>query len=361
MNWKAITPSQIIWIGLGIATLALKGCADKHPILTETLYSRGLFRQFRASFDAFSAILPFPAFWIFWVLILVWLYRFVRFWKKDELGNVLWWSNAYRLLAFVGALVTIFYFSWGFNYARVPLATQVGLEITKIDSLALRRELEAATNDLIAAKTALDSTQNDTFDLKILLPEVQKLLTHWHLPQATSTPKLRVLAPDGILQRFGSTGVYWAWTGECNVDGGVHPLALPFTAAHELGHGFGWANEASCNFIAYVACVESENLMMRYSGYINYFRYVASSYKAIASTDYAAFRAKLATAIINDLDDMNVAAKRYPSWVDTSSFYEWFLKSQGVKEGIGSYSRVVEMVAAWREQGFGNVAPTEEE
>lgn len=50
-------------------------------------------------------------------------------------------------------------------------------------------------------------------------------------------------------------GMFIPFTGEALVDATRSPVAIPFTAAHELAHMLGIADEAEANFVAYENCV----------------------------------------------------------------------------------------------------------
>jgi hypothetical protein len=125
-------------------------------------------------------------------------------------------------------------------------------------------------------------------------------------------------------------------------------LEKPYDLAHEMAHGYGWTDEATANFIAYLTCIQSKNAFVRYSGLLNHYRYVASNCKRLNTEGYQKFRDSLPEGIKADLDAINQRQKMYPSWLETDWMNDVFLRSQGVKEGVASYSRVVVLVYSWR-------------
>ena len=62
------------------------------------------------------------------------------------------------------------------------------------------------------------------------------------------------------------TGVYTFFTGESNLNVNMPDYTLPFTAAHEFAHQRGVAREDEANFIAYIACINSDDPYIKYSG-----------------------------------------------------------------------------------------------
>jgi hypothetical protein len=367
-----------IWVLIGMSSIVLKMIADAFPNSAETFYSRGLYLYIRRFWDISFAYSPIPLFHLFWVGILLFLYHLVRVWTRKNVPIVQKRKIfIHKLLSALGILITGFYFLWGFNYSRPLFTKQIELKILKIDSLQLRQELEIAASELINSKQkisnySLDSNSIDSIskliidsksidyksktsfprDLETQIRQDVTALLNEYKFSAGGKLRGRSLKPNGILRRFGATGVYWPWAGECNMDNSLHPLDKPFTLAHELSHGYGWADEGTCNFLAYLSCRKSTNLYVQYAGYINYYRYVAGNYKHQNPVLYDAFRKTLPEAIRQDLDALNANSKLYPEWFDTNFIYEKYLKSQGVKEGLSSYSRIVLMVHAWREKTF---------
>jgi len=180
---------------------------------------------------------------------------------------------------------------------------------------------------------------------------VEKLLEKLNYPTA-GTVRGRQLQPKGILLRFSTAGVYFPWTGESNIDAGLHPIQIPFTMAHEFAHGYGFTDEGTCNFLAYLACIQSENKMFQYSGHLSYWRYLASSYRRFDRENYTAYFKTLPKGIIADLYAIDANSDKYPNILPElrDAAYDTYLKTQGIGEWMKSYSRIVMLVKAWREK-----------
>jgi hypothetical protein len=223
-----------------------------------------------------------------------------------------------------------------------------------LDSLSLKNELDTATSEMIAAKQTLLNTplsyedisngfeQNIRGDVSNYLSK-NGFFAHGKL-------RGRQIRPQGFLFGFGISGIYMPFIGESNIDDGLHPLEKPFAMAHEMAHGYGWTEEATANFIAYLACINSTDPYTRYSGFLNYFRYAAGNYRRVNPVAYAAFREKLPDVIKADLEAINKRQNSFKVWFNTEWLNDIFLRSQGVKEGTQSYSRVVTLVYSWRKK-----------
>ena len=159
----------------------------------------------------------------------------------------------------------------------------------------------------------------------------------------------RFLRPKGIFLRFSSAGLYWPFVGEGNIDSGLPHLQQPFTLAHEIAHGYGITNEGVCNFIAYLACQQSGNAYLQYSGKVAYWRYLAIAYQGLQKNKYWEYRNNLPAGFQADLEAINRTLAKYPDIMPRfrNFAYDQYLKSQGIAEGMASYSQIIMLEDAY--------------
>ena len=353
-NIKSIW-AQWHWTMLGLMALMIRFIADGTPQYVEQFYSRGVFLGVRWLFDWSFAWLPFPLLLVFYGVIIYYVFKFFKsFISKQIPFRKRLLNSGQQLINFIGFIVFSFLMLWGFNYARPNFSTQIGLTLEKPDTLALRKELEIAANEAINARQlinngplSIEGFPNDFEDK--MRADVSNFLEKNNF-KAGGRLRGRQISPDGLLFRFGISGIYMPFIGESSIDNAVHPLEKPFTMAHELAHGYGWTEEATANFVAYLSCINSTDNYTRYSGLISYYRYVASNYKRVNPEAYKAFRSQLPDGFRSDLEAINQSLLRYPTWFSTDKINDIFLKSQGVTEGVASYSRIVILVYSWRKK-----------
>ena len=145
------------------------------------------------------------------------------------------------------------------------------------------------------------------------------------------------------------TGVYSFFTGEANVNTAYPDYMQIYTAAHELAHQRGIGREDEANFVAFLACVESEHPYIRYSGYMNLLEYVLS---ALYAADPAAFynlSEKFNRTIRSELYGYQSFRSRYEDNLigDISSgVNNAYLTVQGA-DGLQSYGLVVDLAVAY--------------
>jgi len=347
-----------IWIGLGLITLLIRYITP--PELIEQYYSRGIFLGIRSVFDLGFGWFPLPLFYVFYLILIGWGIReLIRTnWRKFKSWRGIQ-NSLFSLTAFIGGIFFFFFFLWGYNYGRIPLVRQVSLKPQPASIEELRKLLTEITPQVLEARNRLSFSQSDTLAAD-QLPDKMELKCRQAVVQTLSElgyptsgrVRGRVLFTKGILLRFGSSGVYWPFVGEGNIDGGLHTLQQPFTLCHELAHGYGIANEGVCNFLAYVATQHSADPYIRYSGLLCYWRYVAIAFQRGAYEEYQALRNDLPKGFIADLDAINHTLDLYPDFFPKLRYaaYDSYLKSQGIAEGMKSYSSIIMLVEAWKKK-----------
>ncbi len=146
------------------------------------------------------------------------------------------------------------------------------------------------------------------------------------------------------------SGVYTFFTGEANINVNFPDYTIPFTAAHELAHQRGIAREDEANFVAFLVCIESDDVYIRYSGFLNLYEYVAS---ALYSANYELYREnyyKQPQTIINERIAYSKFFDKYRENVvaDVSeATNNAYLQSQGSPQGTRSYGMVVDLAIAY--------------
>ena len=351
-----------IWIGLGALAMLTRWLLGYCPSCTEQWYSQGIFLGIRNIIDYTVALSPVALVYFFFPILLFVTFRRIRrsFQKempvKQRLGSTL-----LSIGAFVFGVIFFFLVLWGYNYGRVQVEEHMGFEAPPVKVSEIKSELDYFTDTLSAIREGSFSNNTLALDESFLSESIEKDIRAEMIALLQSldypTPgrvRGRILKPKGILLRFSTAGVYFPWTGECHIDGGLHPLQIPFVLAHELAHGYGFTDEGSCNFLAFLACAKSNNTFVKYSGYLNYWRYLAGEYRYYYPKEYPDFRAALPQGIQNDLNAINETMRKYPDILPKLRYYayETYLKAQGIDEGMKNYNRVIMLVTGYRKNNL---------
>ncbi len=347
-------------IGFGILSLLLRIIAGLFPAWTESLYSRGLYVYIRKIADATITRLPVPWMYVFFIVLIIFIIYKI---KNTSIRNYKiqyknWFLN---ILAFIGFALSYFLWSWGFNYARVPVADHLKLDLQPMDSTQMLVELEAvrlraleARKQIPGATEAALNWGHISTDLEELSRiELEKQLQKYGYPTPGKV-NIRMLFPKGSLLRNNTSGIYFPFVFEGHVDPGLHPLQQGFTIPHELAHGYGFGDEGTCNFWAYVTCVESGNPFLTYCGELAYRNYLLREIWKRHPYTFKKCIETIPIEIKNDRDAIKAEMKKYPDWLPgvQEIAYDAYLRTQGVSAGIDSYNEVVILVDAWRRKNI---------
>ena len=159
----------------------------------------------------------------------------------------------------------------------------------------------------------------------------------------------KAMAFSRLMDLVGLTGIFTAYTGEMTVNRDTPDVSLPFTISHECAHRTTVTQEADANFVAFLACIHSENPAYRYSGYYSAFIYC---YNAIAKTDKET-QATLWNGMNDQLRaDVLSANEHYaqfekPIKKAAQKANDSYLRSFNQLTGVNNYGAVAGALMAW--------------
>lgn len=81
-----------------------------------------------------------------------------------------------------------------------------------------------------------------------------------------------------MMYQANCTGVYFPFSMEANYNAYLSDLSYGATVAHELSHLKGYIYEDEADFMAYLACIGSDEAYLRYSGYLSILGYLQNDY-----------------------------------------------------------------------------------
>ena len=178
------------------------------------------------------------------------------------------------------------------------------------------------------------------------------------------TPKSMMFS--WLMSRTGYAGMYFALTGEANINTKMPGPLLPVTVAHEHAHQLGVFAEDEANFVGMVACIASGNIEFEYSGYLKGLMYLLPALSNADPEAWLEINASLSDGVKRDWQD------NYNFWesqrsVDTGvaffdkmfttitlsvsdavdAVYDGFLKSQNQELGLKSYGACVDLLVEY--------------
>lgn len=150
-----------------------------------------------------------------------------------------------------------------------------------------------------------------------------------------------------IMSYLDFTGFFFPMTGEANLNMDSPAFLLPSTSQHEIAHQRGVAAEQECNFVAVLACLESDYADFNYAGAALACIYLGN---ALAGADYDAYAEIYYTLSDTVRADFKAQSAYWDQFRDSvpqkasNTVYDSFLKSNDQELGMQSYGACVNLL-----------------
>ena len=350
-----------LWLLLGIPVgLALYLLALFVPDFAEW-YARYPYHWLSLAVNRVTGLLPFSLAEILLVLliaaVLFWLiFGIVRFIRKRE-------NRRKRLVRFLltplcalSVVWFLFVVTCGINYSRYTFSQVSGLPIrdSSVEELyelnvSLAQEVsrlrqELPENQWGVMESGFSSSSEKAEQARISYDTLEK--EYPTLFSGYAAPK-SVLA-SRLMSWCNITGIFVPFTFEANVNVDVPDYSQPATMCHELSHLRGYMREDEANFIAYLACRNSENVEFQYSGAMLAFVYANNALYSADSELGQQVYSSLYEGVQRDFAYNSAYWKQFEGPVSdiASSVNDTYLKANQQQDGVKSYGRVVDLLLA---------------
>ena len=340
---RIIRPLQIVVITIAALVAVVRWPAD----LVERYFARGVYPRLQGVLTAWSnqtsvALFDFLAL-VGGVVALAWIVRSVQLMRRRRsLGPLLGTAGN---VATLGALIYLWFIAaWGLNYARQPLESGLDYRSERVSAEAVRAlALRAAdeVNRLHAPGHAagFPGAYEMPPSLVVAIHDVERRLGR-PVPTVPSRPKRTLLGP--FFRAAGVDGMHAPFLLETMLNPDLTPPERPAVLAHEWAHLAGYAPEDDASFVGLLAALKADPAM-RYSAWLALF------HEAIAILPGRDQQELVARLEPGPMEDRAAIARRQQARVEVVSRASWetydrYLKTQGVPEGVQSYSRVVQLL-----------------
>ena len=173
-------------------------------------------------------------------------------------------------------------------------------------------------------------------------------------------PKPKALLTSDFFSQQYMCGYYFPFSMEANYNDVMYIMNKPATMCHELAHLRGYIYEDEANFISYLACTQSEDLLFQYSGYLSVLNYLDNDFYKAVGKDAKKYleQPRIEEQVYED--NVFVTQKEWEriekkALISTETveqvsdvFIETNLKVNGVADGKISYSRVVRLLLQYQ-------------
>ena len=287
------------------------------------------------------------------------LVAFVR--GRSRRRFVLWRAVA-TMFAVLSVAYCIFALMCGLNYYRYTFTQHTGYDVEEADADAAQRQeelvrLASSLADDLGQTRAQLGDDADLFDAEPgqfeqyaqeSVEAMRKLAEQYPvLDRPLYSPPKPVLASE-LMSYANIGGMFFPFTMESNINVDNPFFVVPWTMTHELAHQCGFMREDEANFIAYLACKQSDDALMRYSGYLLAYDNAVSALRKVDPEAAKAIGSGLSAAVRRDL------AQRAEHWAQyegpiqdvSNAANDTYLKANDQADGMRSYGRMVDLLLA---------------
>jgi hypothetical protein len=239
----------------------------------------------------------------------------------------------------------LFFWGWGLNYHRKPIENRLGIENSPAPSneqiIQLTKETADLLNRLWPVVAQVDSIEEGALS-RMVSSRVRYIVAHidgqdW---SAASRIKHSYLA-NWWFRAAGIEGIFNPYGHEPILVSGLSDFEQPFLIAHELAHVQGIADEGDANFVAYMACLESDRTEFQYSAAFQMWLHLDGSTSQLEPGPRRDLRTYYDRIKANEVPQITRLQ---------SAILDRHLKVFGVPEGIRSYSKIVTLAIATRDR-----------
>ena len=232
-------------------------------------------------------------------------------------------------------------------------------DYTDADLLIFTKKLIIKTNEIQTQITKNDSSkvvfpysQEQVFEMNL---NGYKTLSNQYTSFEYSNPSIKKSLFSLPLTYMGFGGYLNPFTNEAQVNYLMPMYNLPTATCHEMAHQMGFASESECNFIGFLASVKNDDLYFKYSGYSFALRYCLGNWQIRNEKVFDELVKTVHPGILKNYKESEDFWRQYDTFIDKGFhfFYDNFLKFNQQKEGMESYSKLVNlMVGYYKEKDF---------
>jgi hypothetical protein len=326
------------------------------PDWVEAYYSEGIYPVISQFFRMLFGRIPFSVGEILYLLLIILAVRYV------VVNRMRIRKHPWRFLRNLVLVFSVFYFTfnlvWALNYYRKPIAERFGIRdsVRPSEVIDLTERLILKTNRLQLEITG-DSTEmvrvpyDDGAIFRKTIEEYGRLQKQFPF-LAYPRPNLKKSNSGALMGYLGIGGYLNPFTNEAQVNGLTPAFRLPVVTAHEIGHQIGYSKENETNFIGYLVTMKNEDIYFRYSASAYALSYCLSAIRRTDAEKFAQLSEKINAGVWKNYLELNAFNLKYANPFEPvfKSIFSTFLKANQQKDGIKSYSKIVELMVGYHEK-----------
>ncbi|GAC1576011.1 MAG: hypothetical protein NVS3B7_08760 [Candidatus Elarobacter sp.] len=336
-TWRAFALDAVAF-----ALAALAAAAPLSPDFVEHAYANGFFAALNRAFVPLSdripvafgdleAIVVVAALIVWWVRALRDAPRGTR--KRRALALLVHTAG----WAAVG--IVLFELLWGWNYRRTTVVARVDFERSRVNDVAVAAFSERIVKILNDDVGAAHAETLDRAKLRAAFqPLVARLGDGWDVD--VTVPKATLL--ERYYEAAGIGGQYSPFAFETLLNSSFLPVEVPRALAHEWAHVGGFTDEGDANYIGTLACLRSDDPLIRYSGAFWTYGDLPEAQRRRLKLDprvIADFQAARTRFLLHYMPQVFAI-----QW----KMYDRYLRTNGVAGGVASYGYFLQLLVGTR-------------
>ena len=247
---------------------------------------------------------------------------------------------------------------WGLNYYRRPLTQQFNIRdsVTTTEVITLAKQLIRQTNSLQVGITGdttkgveVPYTHRQIFSKTLqgyeIIEKQYPFLTYEHA-------NLKAGNSGAILAYLGIGGYLNPFTSEAQVNALTPAFRLPVVTAHEIGHQVGYAKENETNFIGYLVTLKNDDIYFQYAAAAYALSHCLSAIKRVNIEEFEHLSPLINAGVWQNYQELFDFNLKYDNPFEPvfKSVFSTFLKANQQRDGIKSYSKIVQLMVGYHEK-----------
>lgn len=290
------------------------------------------------------------------------------------LAAVVWWivgiarhpreykHRLYRglinLLCVIAVALFLFEIEMGLNYYRAPAADHLGLDVRESSAEELYTLTAALAEDMNACRAQMTEDEqgvavlaDDWYAVSLAARDAYRQLSEQYPFLRAADIRNKPLRSSKVFSAVLTTGLYFPYTFESNINVDVPAYTVPATMCHELTHFRGFMRENEANFLGYLACMGSKRADFRYSGAMMAFSYCYPKLYRADKESALRIAQTLSEGVLRDIAYEDAYWEQYEHTAVSQAsnrVYEGYLNANDQKSGLQSYGEMVDLLLAYQ-------------
>jgi hypothetical protein len=274
---------------------------------------------------------------------------------KGKIRAFFSWLTTMVLIA--SMLLFLFVVNCGINYHRDSFADVIGLEVGEYTVEELIQVSQWLTERVNEIGGLVSRDEEGLMILTVNTADVSRdamrELAYEFPVLAGYVPPPKPVMNSWLLSIQQVSGIFIPFTIEGNYNRHMVSYNIPFTATHELVHVRGFMPEDEANFIAFLACIGSDEVEFQYSGYLGGWIYARNALRRVDPESATEIYHLLNEEVINDLRASREFWARFEGPVAElqTRVNDAYLRANAQPEGVRSYGLMVDLMIAYFLEG----------